>query len=235
MKMAKTKNAPKTRRKSVSLSTSAPTNQRPRRASQRAGGITIDLRESALRHLMIEQCKDGKKYLTVYRGSRAELVAAGVPEAAFALSQFPLSTTGYGQGTLRGSMRATDAGFEMEIDWGYVQPRDCSHPAIAELARMLLKDMSYWTGDESRRWNDPPDLAYPVEAVIEDERATDYKPLPGSTRVQLTPEFYTRLNSYGMYLFDWVHSEGEVMPRTAAVAKPPRLSLVSNKACGGAA
>jgi hypothetical protein len=62
-------------------------NQKPdpklTRASRRTALISIDLAEKALCDRMTEQCKDGERYLTVYRGTRAELIAAGMPEAAF--------------------------------------------------------------------------------------------------------------------------------------------------------
>jgi hypothetical protein len=179
---------------------------------------------------MIEQCKCDSGYVTVYRGSRVELVAAGVPEAAFSnKAEFPLQTlnaccTG-SQEMLSGSMRATDAGFELEVDWGRVRPYvQCSHPAIMELARMLLIDVGYWARDWRKRWSDIPDLSYPIDALIADERAK-YKPRPGAPRLQVSPEFHKKLSEYGSYLYQAVYTDCEVLPMPdAAVAQPPRPS-----------
>jgi hypothetical protein len=221
--MSVSNSTPKNRRKSAAVAS------KPRRASQRAATISIDIYERALRELMIEQCRDGESFITVYRGSRAEFMAAGVPEAAFALSEFPIS--GKYERELRGSMRATDIGFELEVYWGCKQPRDASHPVIAELARMLLIDASYWT-DDFDLLGDRVDHALPIKRLIEDKRAEDYKPRAGAQRFQLTPEFHKALKDYARSLFCFVHAHGEVVPciDKAPVAAPPRLRLVADNA-----
>jgi hypothetical protein len=232
---------PKNRRKSAAVP-SEPT-KRPRRASQRNAAISIDL-SGPLRQLMIEQCKDGENHITVYRGTRAELVAAGVPEAAFSAPNFEVETlnvcsTG-STAVLRGSICSADAGFELEIDWGTVKPySQCSHPAIAELARMLLKEVSSWTRTDYERqipYRATVDLVHPIDRLAADERAVDYKPRPGAPRVQLTPEFNEKLREYASCLYSWVLNDGEVVPCTAAAAQHrPRGSLrlvVDNDNCG---
>lgn len=205
--------------------------KRSRRASQRIVAISIDLHKRSLRDLMIEQCRNGDGYITVYHGSRAELVAAGVPEAAFptedTVAEFPVQTlNACGTGSrelLSGSMRSTASGFELEIDWKSVMPYSCSHPAVAELARMLLKDVHDWIDWRS----DTPDLAHPIDMLAADPRAVDYKPSPGSPRVQVTAEFHKKLSSYAGYLFDLVHANCEVLPSTdTAVKQPPRPSFL---------
>jgi len=203
-------------------STCAPS--RPRRASQRiTSTISIDLHERSLRDLMIEQCKDGDDFITVYRGSHAQLLKAGVPQAAFpagadTVAQFKFHSAGAcstgSQEIMSASMRSTDAGFELEVEWGTIMPYSCAHPAISELARMLLIDLHYWT-DDINTIGGPPNLAYPIEAVIDSERATDYKPRPGTPRVQLTPEFHKSLKAEVRHLFDFVHAYGEVVPVVA--------------------
>jgi hypothetical protein len=208
--------------------------KRPRRASQRTI-IKINLSES-LPGLMIEQCKsDSGGHITVYSGSRAQLVAAGVPEAVFpsgrartAKFQFQtLNVCGTGsQEMLTGSMRSIAAGFELEVDWNNVRPNwHCAHPAIAELARMLLIDVGDWARDGTKKWSDVPDLAYPIDRLIDDERA-DYKPAPGAARVQVSPEFHKKLCGYARWLHDLVYTYGEVMPCTdKAVKQSPRPTL----------
>lgn len=45
-------------------------------------------------------------------------------------------------------MMAVEGGFELEIRWGYVRPySQAAHPALTELARMMLKDIMRWTDD----------------------------------------------------------------------------------------
>jgi hypothetical protein len=207
-----------------------------RRASQRTV-ISIDL-SGKLRELMTEQCKsDCGGYITVYRGSRAELVAAGVPEAAFATEEgtpFQVQTlnvccTGSRE-LLSGSIcPMADGGFDLEIDWQHVRPYvQCSHPAIAELARMLLKDVLWWTHTDYGKGGMPnvDDLAHPIDTLADDERATDYKPRPGALRLQVTAEFNKRLHSYASYLYEAVYTDGEVLTSTdTAVKHPPHLRL----------
>ena len=118
-----------------------------RRASQRLS-VQLDLAETALKALMVEQCRSEQGgWLTVYRAARGELLAAGVPEAAFPAgdgeSTFEVQTinvcsTGSAE-LLKGSMRAEGVAFELEIDWGGVRPYcQGAHPAVTELARTLL-------------------------------------------------------------------------------------------------
>jgi hypothetical protein len=206
--------------------------KRPRRASQRIV-MSIDLAEDSLRKLMTEQCRNGSDYITVYHGSRAELVAAGVPEAAFPkediAAEFQVQTlnaccTGSDE-LLRGSMRSTADGFELEIDWGGVMPyTQGSHPAINELARMLLKDVLYWT--QGAIWSDAPDLARPMDMLAADERS-DYKPGPGAPRLLVTAEFHKELSAAASYLYALVFRNCEVLPSMDTVVKhPPRPSFV---------
>lgn len=203
--------------------------KRPLRASQRIV-LGIDLAEQSLRHLMIEQCKKGPDYVTAYRGSRAALAAAGIPAEAFpiegAVAEFQVQTlnaccTG-SQELLDGAMRSTAEGFELEIDWKHVRPyMQCSHPAVGELARMLLKDVLAWA--------DNPDLAHPINMLVADSRSV-YKPRPGAPRLQVTHEFQQKLLSYASCLFEFVHTNCEVMPQKCASANRPRpgLRIVAN-------
>ncbi|HEX3913615.1 MAG TPA: hypothetical protein VHW71_08910 [Steroidobacteraceae bacterium] len=220
-----------------------PSKQRPRRASQRAAVISIDL-SGDLRNLMIEQCRDGLSYITVYQGSRGALLAAGVPAAAFPVRcanlKFQVLTlhaccTG-SEEILNARMRKiSDDGFELEIDWGTVKPyNQASHPAISELARMLLKDVLRWTRtdyeDNGRTTRSIADLSYPIDTLAADARAVDYKPRPGAPRVQVTPEFNERLHAYASWLHHWIFEEGEVMPcaprQKQSANQPGTLKLV---------
>lgn len=213
---------------------------RPRRASQRRAIIEINLAERSLRDLMIEQCRNGDGYLTVYRGSRSELITAGVPEQCFPIdgaeSRFDVKTlnvccTGSRE-ILSGVMRSLEAGQELEIDWGTTKPYvQGGHPALNELARMLLKDIMAWT--TSYPWRDKPDLAHPIDIVASDPRADDYKPNPDAPRFELTPEFHAMLAAQASQLYELVHRHGEILLSTrdqAPTKQKTVLKLVSTSA-----
>lgn len=207
------------------------------RRKQKPQAISIDLAEDALRALMVEQSRDGEDYITVYRGSGAELIAAGVPEAAFPLAgaarRFRVQTvhacsTG-GREILEGAMNAVDEGFELEIGWGPVMPYlQCSHPAVPELARMLLISVSSWLGDsEYVDGHVVHDLWHTFDRLAKDPRATGYRPAPGSPRLRISTEFREQLAQLAHELCQFVHRECEVFAE-APVAREPRqrLSLV---------
>ena len=211
---------------------------RPRRASQRIV-VSIDLADTALRHLMTKQCKSRGCYITAYRGSSAELRAAGVPDTAFPngarAAKFQVQTvnvccTGSCE-LLTGSMRVVDTGrYELEIDWGFVRPyMQGAHPAVCELARMLLKDVLAWTTTDSS--SNTPDLTQPIDMLAVDPRAVDYKPRPGMPRLQVTPAFHKELRGYASRLFEMVHSHCEVLPVSASAAEKaqqrPALRIVT--------
>lgn len=228
------KNGTKVRAKSAAVQ---------RRRASRRDVIGIDLAAETLRGLMIEQFKYGPHYITVYRGSRAELVAAGISENAFPIdgtdvAEFQVQTlnaccTG-SQELLGGSIRSIADGFEMEIDWKLVRPYvQCSHPALAELARMLLEDVCRWTRTDYGRDGmgaGLADLAHPIDILADDERAVDYKPLPCAPRVQVTAEFNKKLGEYASHLYESVFTDGEVLPCAGASAakhrRPSHLRLV---------
>ena len=204
---------------------------RPQRASQRVAAVCIDLAERSLRDLMTEQCRSGTSYLTVYRGTRAELVATGVPESAFPVdgnaTQFQVRTvnvccTGQSE-LLTAEMRAVDVGYELEIDWGTVRPYvQAGHPAVTELARMLLTDISAWTSTDP--WSDR-DFAQPIDMVAADPRTTDYKPSIGAGRFQVSPEFHKLLGRPSAVKEHLRRSEGGGvdLPSARAMASwPPR-------------
>jgi len=206
---------------------------RARRASQRHASpavISINLAEDSLKNLMVEQCKNGGAYLTVYRATRAELLAGGVPEAAFpkdgTVAKFPVQTlnacsTGSSE-RLRGSMQSISGGFELEVDWGPVLPYlQGSHPAVHALAWILLKDVKAWIDSA-----DIPDLAHPLEMLAADPRS-GYKPPPGAPRLEISAEFHKKLSDCAHTLYHFVFEHCELIQSTDAAAKqPPRLRLI---------
>jgi hypothetical protein len=207
---------------------------KPRRASQReTAGIAINL-AGDIRDLMTEQCKHGMIFITVYRGTRAQLIEAGVPDAAFTKRRFQVRNSGHygdGQEMVTGSLRAVDAGFELEIDWRYVNPNwsGAAHRAAVELARMLLIDVTYWTSSKIHGGS----LEMPIERLAAHPCATDYKPKPGAPRVRVTKQFDDALNSRAMSLFEWIRDNCELVPIEDPTPKErPRLQLVADNTGG---
>lgn len=218
--------------------------KRSRRASQRGAILGIDLAREELRNLMIEQRKTGSgpvrmNFLTVYSGSRAELIAAGIPAAAFPIEsevkEFQVQTvnccsTGSRE-QLSGVMRSIATGFELKIDWQDVMPySQCAHPAICELARRMQEDVWRLTQNSDRTWSTDPDLENPITMLVADERAVDYKSQPGAPKLQVTPEFHKELSDHARHMYLFVHLYGEVMPSQTTVTKVrPHLRIVANR------
>lgn len=195
------------------------------RASERPQPMLIDAAHPLLRRLMIEQCHRDAGYVTVYRAARRELLEAGVPEGAFPVAgersaEFEIQTknvccTGSSE-VVGGTMMESDGGFELEIRWGHIRPYvQASHPALNELARMMLKDILRWTDD----W-ETNSLEQPFERLASDPRACDFKPDPGARKFKVTPEFHKVLRDAAERIFDLVHARGEILLAKEAEALP---------------
>jgi hypothetical protein len=190
--------------------------ERPSRASARPQAVHIDAAHRPLMWLMTEQCRSDSGYMTVYRASREELLAVGVPEAAFPAgrakrAEFDIQLTNVcctgRTEKVTGAMMAVEGGLELEIRWGHVRPySQAAHPALTELARMMLKDIMRWTDDY--RTNS---LEQPFAVLENDPRATDFKPIEGARRFKVTPEFHATLRQAASRIYELVHSEGEIM------------------------
>jgi hypothetical protein len=202
----------------------------PRHASQRLV-VEIDASSDALIDLMTEQCAEGG-YITAYAGSQQELRQAGVPVEAFPETDekrvFQVSTinvccTGRRE-MLKGSMTKRGAVYELEIDWGFIRPYlQGSHPALQELARMLLKDILAWTDGES--------MEAPLIRLAADRRATGFKPNLDQKSYRLTPEFHKRLKESYRSVYDLVFTHGEIIVKNNELStqkpKQSHLTLVA--------
>lgn len=218
--------------------------KRSRRASQRLP-VRIDLASNPLKALMVEQCRgDVGSFMTVYRGSAGELLAAGVPEGvlapdgaerAFRIETINVCCTGSHE-TLDGITRGVAGGFELEVDWGHVTPYlQGSHMVVHELARMVLKDVLWWA-DTGPYGAPQRSLAQSVERLAADDRS-EYKPAADAPRFQLSPAFLNALGNKASELHHWVHSNCEVMLVPSADAVPaadgrPALRMVTGAAHG---
>jgi len=186
--------------------------KRPRRASQRPRGIDLELGyPGKLRPLMIQHSRTEEGgYVTVYAGVRGEFLSAGVPPHL-------IPTVGSIEFEIRrsrvaGLLRATinmigSDQLELEIDWGEEMPYRCGHPAICELARMMLIDLGYWYLGPIRS---APDLEQPIKELLADKRATDFRPPKDAPRLQISADFYTHLSEIARHAYQQVHRYGEV-------------------------
>lgn len=185
---------------------------------------------------MIEQRRNGASYITVYRGTRAELFAAGVPAEAFptntASLQFKLQTINVcssGSHELLDATMRTDGVCELEVEWTYVTPyAQAAHPAVCELARMLLKDVIAWT--DTLRQSEEPDLTRPFARLAVDERAVDFKPVAGAPAFQVSPEFHRMLVNEANRIYSLVHTYGEVSLAPSGPASGDRSGQAARKA-----
>jgi hypothetical protein len=187
---------------------------KPRRASQRARGVELELGyPGKLRPLMIEHSRTEEGgYITVYAGVRGEFLSAGVPAHLIPTErsvEFQISR-GRGADILRATMSLIGGDrLELEINWGESMPYNCGHPAICELARMMLIDLGYWYKDHSLA---TPDLEQPIRKLLADQRATDFTQPNNAPRLQISADFRTRLSEIGQRAFEQVHRYGEVFP-----------------------
>jgi hypothetical protein len=201
-----------------------------RRASQRARGIELELGyPGKLRPLMIEHSRtEADGYLTVYAGVRGEFLSAGVPPEflpAAGSVQFEIRRKIDSSNLLRATMSVigTDR-LELEIDWADEMPGDYGHPAICELARMISIDLGLYYRDY-RSSSSAPDLEYPIRELLADERAVDFRPRKGAPALQISADFYVRLQNIASHARWQVHRYGEVFPvQTVAEKTDPKGS-----------
>lgn len=208
-----------------------------RRASARVS-IDLDLADRDLKDLMIEQCLDSGRHITVYQGSRAQLLRAGVPseafpdegdEKAFQVRTVNACSSGKSE-MLAGIIQRKGEVYELEVDWGYVVPYlQGGHPVLVELARMLLIDIGDYTRNPSAQRSNTPDLQWPFQFLADHPNARDYKPTANAPRWRVTPEFYERLCRLASEASALVHEFGEIvrvdLPQAPA-PQAPRLRAV---------
>lgn len=197
----------------------------PRRASQRERERGIDLElgyPGNLRPMMIEQSLTTEGcYITVYHGSRAEFLAAGVPShlvSSVGSVDFKIRRSNPEYAVLHATMIIIGADrWELEIEWAKEIPGDYGHPAICELARMISIDLGFYCRHHEN-YPYAPDLESPIRGLLADERAVDFRPRKGTPNLQISGEFFFKLQN----IFSWTRMQvlryGEVFP-VQAVAK----------------
>lgn len=161
---------------------------------------------------MTEQSRVGRGdvgWATFYLGTGPELVAAGIP--AYVL---PRDNKRH---KLRINARETiiqkkGDRFELMLTWDYNGPwyYSATHPALSELARMILIAVSYWTETGERDKHYLPTDEVPTKKLLEYQSAVDYR-LPAHKRFRFGLGVQGRINA----LVDQIRSElfhAEIMP-----------------------
>jgi hypothetical protein len=127
-----------------------------------------------LRHLMIIQRSVDGGCETVYRGSKADFVRAGIP--AVVLDQ-PTLRTSYAFRLNRrdAELRRDRDRLELTLQWGSKEPwyHSEAHPALSEVARMVLIDAGAWLHDHAFS-NEPTYAQVQTDRLLDDGRASDY-------------------------------------------------------------
>jgi hypothetical protein len=125
-------------------------------------------------------------------------------------------------------MEAIDDGCELEIDWGSVMPYvQCGHPAIHELARLLMLDVTDWFPVAwACRAGDPniPNLEHPLDRLNRDPRSS-YECQSNAPRLRVSGEFHEQLRRKASELYNFIHQCAEVLPseKTRDQRSGPRL------------
>lgn len=183
---------------------------RPARASEREG-FKLDVKSAALRDLMTEQSKMPFGYATYYSGTQAELTKAGIPEYLFPRHDRRVAFRVNEQDAF---IQRKGSAHELTLHWDHNGPRHygASHPALAEIARMVWISIYYWLEigplDKTNE--------VPTQKLINCERAEDYR-LPPSKRFKFSNGF--RESLFG--LTSELHREilnAEIMP-----LEPPKV------------
>lgn len=189
---------------------SAPAKAQGQRASQ-VQPISIDASAATLRNLMTEQCKIPTGFATFYEGTASQFGAAGFPVEAIPSDDVdrPLQIDPGGhayESQVEAWFRRKGAVVELEIHWGMDGPGGCGHPALTEIARMTLVDLSFWT--ESYGLNSIGEV--PTDRLLACGRATDYSLSPDK-RFRFTPDFYRALQNMKSMAYTMIR-RGEVIP-----------------------
>lgn len=177
----------------------------PRSAAER-GGFKMDVKAAALRDLMTEQSKQDGRWATFYTGTGVELAKAGFPEHRLPRDKKQMKLRINGNDAY---IQRIDGAFELTLTWDYRGPwyLSAEHPALSEIARMLLIDMSNWTG----RWNsETREVEVPIDRLVSDGRAVDYR-LPASKRFKFGPDFHAEMFNLTGQLYNAI-KQAEIMP-----------------------
>jgi hypothetical protein len=153
-------------------------------------GMKLDMSAAALRDLMTEQCKTPTGWATYYTGTRAEMLAAGIPENLLGSQSAPVEFRANGQECAIG---CEGTNYELTIHWHDKSPwyHSAGHPALAEIGRMCrINNRSWLTDPIGLREDDKAEVN--VERLCDDPMACDYR-LPRYKRFALNPEIRQKL------------------------------------------
>jgi hypothetical protein len=176
------------------------------RASERLP-LPIDCSKNELRNLMTEQCRIRGGFATYYAGSREDFIAAGLPERSLPAPKSRRTKLRIAlgwhccQAEADAWLTPNGATLELEIHWDPSGPGGCGHPALVEMARMMIIDLAYWTGPQY------PSLEVPVDRLLNSKGEVDYT-MPAHKRLQYTAAFRDRLRQLHDTLFHTIRWRG---------------------------
>ena len=173
----------------------------PKRASEREG-FKLDVRAKELRDLMTEQSRQPWGWSTFYSGTSTELARAGIPEHLFTRGKKRVMFRANSQD---GYIQVKGQQYELELQWDNNGPWYASavHPALGELARMVLLDIGWWMDGRIEGLGESDEI--PVQKLIDCTAAVDYR-LPPTKRFKFGPGCRDRIRTLTMRLHHYIQN-----------------------------
>lgn len=180
----------------------------PMRVSEREGikleVSTLSARGRELRDLMTEQSRRDGGWATYYTGTQAQFVKAGIPEYLFAAHG---KTVRFRANSQDAFLQRKGSFYDLTLHWDNSGPWyfSAEHPALHELARMVHIDVGWWIGRDDE---------VPVQNLLDDERAVDYR-LPRTKRFRYAKGERRRLSNLLGELYHAIKNT-EILPLDVA-------------------
>lgn len=187
---------------------------KPLRASEWEG-LQLDVGTEALRDLMTEQSRRAWGWSCFYVGTRAELTHAGIPVDLFPVRNKRTAIRVNGQSAYLQQHPGNTFELELQFTQGLPRQSGATHPALAELARMVLCEVSWWldSGERVDGYRETDEIA--VRKLIECKAAVDYR-LPSTKRFKFAPGEKERILDLAQAIYLAIQT-AEVVPIEPAI------------------
>lgn len=196
------------------------------KTTSRLPEIRIDVKGSIRSLIVAQRCvKCG--YVTTYRGSRKEFEKAGVSAAL--LDQPTLRTPfSFLCGDQSAALSRAGDAYELEIHWDNNGPwyHSAEHPALGEVARMILVNAGYWLRGRSS-FDDPERGMVQTDALLNNS-AVEYNE-PRDRKYRFDPDDLRRLEAKLNDLFISVHNASITLVEPPVALKRRRRRAPSAK------
>ncbi len=180
----------------------------PRRASEREG-FKLDVKAEELLDLMTEQSRQPWGWSTFYSGTSAELARAGIPAHLFTRGK---SRVMFRANSQDGYIQFKGQHYELELQWDNNGPwyASAAHPALTELARMVLLDIGWWMdgGEPANGPGQSDEIA--VQKLAECDAAVDYRISPAK-RFKFAPGYKDGIRTLTRQLHHYIQN-AEILP-----------------------